>query len=183
MTLPPRVKFALDLLPLAAFFAGFKLAGLMPATVCLMLATAISLGVTYAAERRLALTPLITALVVGIFGGLTLWLNDERWIKMKPTLVNLIFAAILLGGCATRRGLLRHLLHHAFRLSERGWFLLSRRWGFFFLFLAALNELAWRTLPTASWVNFKVFGILGLSFLFGLLQARLVERHRLPDGA
>ena len=183
MTLNPHLKLALDILPLAVFFTAFKWAGLYYATGLLLLVTLCIVAVTYAVERRIALSPLITAVVVGIFGGLTLWLHDERFIKIKPTLINFIFAGILLTGYVLKKGLLKSVLGAAFELTDRGWRLLSLRWGLFFLFLGTLNEIVWRNVSTAIWVDFKVFGLLGLTFLFALLQAGFIQRHALPATA
>ena len=181
MTLNPQVKLLFDVLPLAVFFAGFKWGGLYAATTGLIIVTVIILAITYFLERRIALAPLITAIVVGIFGGLTLWLKDETFIKMKPTLVNIVFAVILLVGCVRRKGYLKSVLGTAFNLSERGWYLLSMRWAFFFLAMAALNEYVWRHYPTNVWVNFKVFGLIGLTVVFALSQTRFVHKHQAED--
>jgi intracellular septation protein len=180
VTLNPQVKLILDILPLATFFAGYKWLGLFAATAALLVVTLAILLFVYVCERRIALAPLITALAVGVFGGLTLWLHDERFIKIKPTLINLIFAFILLSGCAFKKGLLKSLFGDAFHLTERGWLLLSLRWGLFFLALGALNEYVWRNFPTDTWVNFKVFGLMGLTLLFALAQTLFIERHSLP---
>lgn len=178
VTLSPRVKLLFDVLPLAVFFAGFKWGGLYAATAALVIVTLAILAITYAIERKIALAPLITAIVVGIFGGLTLWLKDETFIKIKPTLVNLVFAIILLGGCLRKKGLLKPVLGAAFNLTAQGWYLLSRRWGFFFLAMAALNELVWRHFSTDIWVNFKVFGLIGLTMVFAVLQTPFIQKHQ-----
>ncbi len=168
----------LDLLPLAAFFVGYQLGDLMLATALIIAATLVSLGVIYHLERKLALNPLITAIVVTVFGGLTLLLNDELFIKMKPTIINCLFAAILLAGVYIyRRGLLKYVLDMALDLSDEGWCKLSARWGFFFVFLALLNELIWRNFSTDFWVNFKVFGMLTCTVLFTLSQIPLIKRY------
>lgn len=174
----PRVKAFLDFLPLVIFLIGYKWLGIFEATAALMVTTLAVVAVLFVLERKVAVTPLITAVIVGIFGGLTLWLRDESFVKMKPTAVNLLFAAILLGGCLRGKGLLRHIMGAGLKLTDRGWWLLSLRFGVFFLCMAALNEIIWRTLPTDWWVNFKVFGLLGLTFLFILLQGRLIERFQ-----
>lgn len=171
------MKFILDLLPLAAFFIAYQFGDLMTATMAIMVATLFSLIVTYGLEKKIALNPLISGLLVGIFGGLTLALQDDTFIKMKPTLVNLLFAAILLGGMAFfKKPLLKYLLEMAFHLTDEGWNKLTFRWGIFFLFLAILNELIWRNFPEAFWVNFKVFGVLPLTMLFMALQFPLIKR-------
>lgn len=177
MTLNPHIKLALDILPLAIFFIGFKWLGLFVATELLLITTFSVLVFTYILTRRIALSPLITAIMVIVFGGLTLWLHDEQFIKIKPTLIYLIFATILLVGCVLKKNLFKPLLGDALALTERGWWLLSLRWGFFFIFLAALNEIIRRNFSTDFWVNFKVFGCLGLTMLFMVLQTGLINRY------
>ncbi len=176
--LPAAVKLAMDFAPLAVFFIAFKLGDVMAATIALMVATTISVAVTYAVERKIALAPLISGGLVLVMGLLTVALNDEEFIKIKPTLVNLLFASILLGGVFIyKRGLLKHILDVAFSLTDEGWQLLSKRWGYFFVFLAGLNEFIWRSFSTDFWVNFKVFGMFTLTILFAISQFRLVERY------
>ena len=181
MTLKPQIKLLLDILPLVVFFICYKWFGLFVATGSIIITSLLSLLVIYFFEKKIALSPLISALVVAIFGSLTLYLHDEIFIKIKPTLVNLVFAAVLLGGCLSKKGLLRHIFGQSFNLSERGWFLLSRRWGFFFIFMAGLNELVWRNFPTDTWVNFKVFGLIGLTVLFATSQMRFILKHQKID--
>ncbi|HEU5046943.1 MAG TPA: septation protein A [Rickettsiales bacterium] len=178
MTLNPQLKLVLDLAPLAAFFTAYKLYGLFAATTVIIVLTLLSLAIIYVVERRIALAPLITAIVVAIFGGLTLYLHDETFIKVKPTLVNLVFAAILLGGCAAKKGLLKHVFGSAFSLTPQGWLALSRRWGLFFLSMAVLNECVWRNVPTPIWVDFKVFGILGLTMVFAVAQTGFIRDNQ-----
>lgn len=180
MALNPRLKLVLDIVPLAVFFIGFRLLDVYAATVALIISTFLTLAIIYWFERRLAPTPLITALIVGIFGGLAIWRHDDTFIKIKPTLVNLVFAAILLVGYLRGKGVLRYVLNTAFDLTEEGWRKLSLRWGLFFLFLAALNEIVWRNVPTSVWVNFKVFGLIGLTMLFAFAQMGFISRHT-PD--
>lgn len=176
--LNPTFKLILDFAPLAVFFIAYKLGGVMAATIALMAATAISMAVVYAVERTLALAPLITGVVVMVMGGLTVALHDPGFIKIKPTVVNLVFASILLGGVVfARRGLLKYVLDVAFSLSDAGWLILSRRWGFFFVFLAGLNEIIWRNFSEDFWVSFKVFGMFTLTILFAISQFRLVARY------
>lgn len=182
--LSPGCKLLLDFAPLGVFFVAFKFAGVMPATLLLIAATILCIGIIYAVERRLALAPLISGVLVTVLGGLSILLHDEQFIKMKPTLVNLLFSLILLGGALVlRRGMLRYVLDMAFHLTDEGWRILSVRWGFFFLFLAGLNEVIWRSFSTDFWVNFKVFGMLTLTLAFGACQLRLLERHKAePQG-
>lgn len=181
---PRWLKPAVDFGPILAFFVAFKLYGMLPATGALMAATAVALVLSLIFTRRVPVTPLVTAAVVGVFGGLTLWLKDDTFIKLKPTIVNLLFAAVLLGGAAFGRYWLKPLLGQALPLTDRGWRLLTIRFGLFFVAMAGLNELVWRTQSTDFWVNFKVFGILGLTMLFMVTQMPLIKRHSIeqPEG-
>lgn len=171
------LRFLVDFGPLAAFFAVYKLYGLMAATAVLIAATTLALSVGYLKERKIAILPMITGVLVLVFGGLTLWLQDEYFIKIKPTIINLLFAIVLLGGCWFKKPLLKYVLGYALDMTERGWMLLSFRWGMFFMFLAGLNEYVWRTQPTDFWVSFKVFGMLSCTIIFTLLQLPLMKRE------
>ena len=178
--LHPTFKLILDFLPMAVFFISYKLSGVMAATVALVVATALCLAIIYAVERKLALAPLITGGVVVVFGALTLLLHDERFIKIKPTLVNLLFSGVLLAGVYIfKRGLLKPVLGLAIEMREEGWMVLSRRWGLFFLFLAGLNEIIWRNFSTDFWVNFKVFGMFTLTMAFAVSQFRVLEKYKI----
>lgn len=178
MILNPHIKLVLDIIPIAVFFGAYKLFDLFTATTAMLALTIITLAIIYIVERRIALAPLITAIVVTIFGSLTIYFHDETFIKIKPTLVNLIFATILITGCILKKGLLKYIFGSAFNLTEDGWLLLSRRWGCFFLGMALLNEYVWRNFPTATWVNFKVFGLLGLTLAFAVMQAGFIQKHQ-----
>lgn len=175
--LSPAVKNAVDLAPLVAFMGGFYLFGLQGATALLMVATFIGLAIVYAVERRIALAPLITGVMVGIFGALTLWLDNDYFIKIKPTVVNLILAAVLLGGLKLGKPLLKYVLEVAFKLDDAGWRGLSLRWGLFFIFLAIVNEVVWRNFSTEFWVNFKLFGMLTLNIAFWVVHVPYLQRH------
>ena len=175
------LKPASDYGPLAVFFAGYWFGDLLVATAALMAATALALVASLILERRVPLLPLITAAVVGVFGGLTLWLADDTFIKMKPTIVQLLFAVILFGGLAFGKPLLKPLLGSAWTLQDRGWTLLTLRFALFFLVMAGLNEVVWRTQSTDVWVNFKVFGILVLTFLFTLAQVPMIGRYQIAE--
>ena len=179
----PFVRLFVDVGPLAAFFVAYAQAGIMTATAAFMVATVIALAIGYLLERRVARMPLVSGVVVMLFGGLTLVLEDETFIKLKPTIVYLLFAGTLAGGLAAGRYLLRSLLEVAFRLNDEGWRRLSVRWTFFFLAMAALNEAVWRTLSTDAWVTLKVFGFLPLTLLFAAAQIPLIRRTMVREPA
>ncbi len=186
----PLLRLLVEVGPLVLFFLvnarwdklvpGSSLENIYAATAVFMVAILVSLAVSWATERRLPIMPLVTAVFVLIFGGLTLFLRDELFIKLKPTIVNTLFAAILFGGLAFKRALLEPLLGTAIELSAEGWRILTLRWAFFFLFLAALNEVVWRSFSTDTWVTFKVFGTMPITFVFLLFQAPLLQRHARP---
>lgn len=172
-----KTRFFLDFFPLLTFFLAYKWAGLLAATAALIVCTLLSLGIIYGKEKKLAIMPLVSGIAVTIFGGLTLFLQDELFIKMKPTIVNLLFAVILLGGLFYKKPLLKYVLESAIQLSEEGWRILTRRWGLFFIFLGLLNEMIWRNFPTDFWVSFKVFGMLTLTITFTLCQLPLMKKY------
>ena len=179
VTQTPRwLRPAVDYGPLAAFFVTYLLHGLMAATAVVVAASLVALVAAWVVERRVPLIPLITAAVVAVFGGLTLWLQDETFIKMKPTIVQALFAAVLLGGLAFRRPLLKPLLGAMMPpMSDRAWGQLSLRYALFFVAMALLNELVWRTQSTDFWVSFKVFGLSVLTILFIVSQMPFLNRH------
>jgi len=178
---PRWLKPFVDYAPLAAFFIAYLVAGLFVATAALMAATIVAVGLSLAFERRLPIMPVVTAAIVMLFGGLTLWFNDERFIKMKPTIVQAVFAAVLFGGLLFRRPLLKPLLGNAWKLTDRGWYILTFRFALFFAAMAVLNEIVWRSVSTDIWVNFKIFGILALTFVFTAFQVPLITRHQIPE--
>lgn len=178
---PAWLKPVTEYGPLAAFFIAYWRADLMVATIALMAATAVALALSLIIARRLPLMPLITAAVVGLFGGLTLWLHDETFIKIKPTIIHASLGAILLIGLAFGKSLLKTVLGAAWAMDEAGWRKLTLRFGLFFFAMALLNEIVWRTQSTTLWVNFKVFGGIGLTMLFVMTQLPLLNRHKLPE--
>lgn len=180
---PPWLKPAVDYGPLVAFFAAYWLGDLFIATAAIMIATTIAIILSLAVERRMPVMPVVTAAIVLVFGGLTLWLNDERFIKMKPTLVQALFAVILFGGLLIRKPLLKPLMQSAWQLTDEGWTTLTMRFAIFFAVMAVLNEIVWRTMSTDIWVNFKIFGILLLTFVFTAFQVPLITRCQIvpPD--
>ncbi len=179
--LSPGLKFIVEFGPLVAFFAVYYFRDIFAATLVFMVATAISLSVSWILVRRIAPMPLFTAGIIFLFGGLTVWLQDETFIKLKPTIVNLLFAGLLGGGLVFGRNLLKMLFASAFSLTDEGWRLLTLRWVFFFVAMAIGNEIVWRNFSTDFWVNYKVFGILPLTILFAIAQTPLIQRHHLAD--
>ena len=178
---PQLRKLVLDLGPLLIFFAAFKYLGIFPATAVFMVAVLVALAIGYALEKKLSPMPIFTAVLVVIFGGLTLYLQNDLFIKMKPTVLYAFFGALLLGGLRFNRLFIKYVFGQAFELTEAGWIKLTVRWGIFFLALAALNEAVWRTTSTETWVAFKVWGIIPLLFLFALAQTPLVMKHQDGD--
>lgn len=174
-------KLLVELGPLLVFFFVNSRAGIFWGTGVLIVATAISIVASRVMFGKLAIMPLVSAFFVIVFGGLTLWLADDLFIKLKPTIVNLIFATVLLGGLAVGHSLLRHLFGDVFKLTEEGWRQLTLRWGLFFVVLAVLNEIVWRNFSTDTWVSFKVFGIMPLTMIFGIAQMGLLKSHELKQ--
>jgi intracellular septation protein len=180
---PRWLKPTADYGPLAVFFLVYLRWDLLTATAALMATTVVALALSLFFARRIPMMPLITAIIVGIFGGLTLWLKDETFIKMKPTIVEALFSLVLFGGLAFRRPLLKPLLGAAWSMDDEGWKRLTMRFAVFFAVVAVLNEIVWRTQSTDFWVSFKVFGILGLTLVFAVTQAPLLRRHETPGAS
>jgi intracellular septation protein len=178
---PQIRRLALDLGPLLIFFAAFKYLGIFGATAAFMAAVLLALAIGYLMEKRLSPMPLFTAVLVMVFGGLTLYLKNDIFIKMKPTVLYAFFGAVLLGGLSVNRLFIKYVFAQAFELDELGWRKLTVRWGIFFLALAVLNETIWRSTTTATWVSFKVWGIIPLIFLFALAQTPLLLKHQRHD--
>ena len=174
--LNPVVKLMLELGPLALFFAVYSKLGIFAATGVLMAGVVVTLAVSYSLLRRIPVMPLVTAVIVVIFGSLTLFFHDETLIKIKPTALYLLFAAALFTGLALKKPILKILFDGALHVTEEGWRKLTWRWAFFFIALAVLNEILWRTQSTDLWVKFKTFGFLPLTLLFAVAQAPLIMR-------
>ncbi|MDC3131772.1 septation protein A [Pelagibacteraceae bacterium] len=174
-------KLLIDIGPLAVFFIFYTRSGLQEAILPLMIATVIAVLVSYVLEKKIPIMPTLGAGIVLIFGGLTIYFNDETFIKMKPTIINAIFAIILYGGIVFKKPLLKYLLGAALKLEEEGWKILTQRWIAFFIALAVLNEVVWRTQTTDLWVNFKVFGILPITFIFTMSQFPLIKKYQIQE--
>jgi intracellular septation protein len=196
--LNPLLKLALDLGPLLLFFfanarpalfapllapvlpAG-EHASIFAATAVFMIAILVALVISYALTRRLPTMAVVSAVVVLVFGGLTIILADETFIKLKPTIIYLLFAGLLFGGLVLRKPLLEIVFDQMFHLTEEGWRKLTVRWAIFFVALAVLNEIVWRNFSTDTWVAFKVFGALPLTFVFAMLQVPLLNKYAPPE--
>lgn len=176
-------KQILEFGPLLVFFITNWQAGIFWATGIFMAVTAVVLVYTYLATGKVAKVPLASAVLVGVFGGLTLYLQDETFIKVKVTLVNAIFAVLLLGGVAFGRHFIKDVMGEALKLPEDAWRTLSLRWGIFFAALAVVNEVVWRSFSTDQWVTFKVFGLMGLTLVFALANAPFMARHMADESA
>lgn len=197
------LKLALELGPLVTFFAVNNRAkawdlsdvaifrgapeeqvAILAATLAFMIATVIALTISLAMFRKVPVMPLVSGVVVIVFGGLTLYLQNDLFIKMKPTIVNVLFASVLLGALwLFRRPLLKFVFDSVIELDEEGWRKLSFRWACFFLFLAVLNEVIWRGFSTDFWVSFKVFGVMPLTIAFAISQMPLMQRHAIEEDA
>ena len=177
----PILKLALELGPLGVFFFANAKFGIFAATGAFMLAITVALAASWILTRRLAIMPLVTGIVVLVFGGLTLALQDEIFIKMKPTIVNTLFGGVLIGGLFFGKALLGYVFDSVFHLTDEGWRKLTLRWSLFFFALAILNEVIWRNFSTDFWVSFKVFGMMPLTIIFTLTQMPLIQRHSLDD--
>jgi intracellular septation protein len=175
--LNPGLKIVLDIGPLVLFFVANARWGIFVATAAFMVAIVIALAVSYALTRHLPMMPIVTAVIVLVFGGLTIALQDETFIKLKPTLVYVLFGALLAGGLAFGKSLLALVFDQVFHLTDEGWRKLTVRWAWFFLALAALNEIVWRNTSTDFWVSFKLFGFVPLTFLFAALQYPLLQKY------
>lgn len=201
--LNPFAKLALDLGPLILFFyansrpglflplvqpffpaiaADAERSGIFVATAVFMVAVVISLIVSYVLIRRLPLMPVVSAIIVVVFGGLTLALHNDTFIKMKPTIIYVLFGAVLLGGLIFRKPLLEMVFDSVFHLTEQGWRVLTIRWSVFFFAMAILNEIVWRSFSTDTWVSFKVFGVMPLTFVFAMLQYTVLTKYAVEPG-
>ena len=174
-------KLLIDIGPLAVFFIFYTRGDLKTAILPFMIATIIAVLFSYILEKKIPIMPTVGAAIILIFGGLTIYFDNETFFKMKPTIINLLFAGILYGGIILNKSLLRYLLGAALKLQDEGWDILTKRWIGFFIALAILNEIIWRTQTTDMWVNFKVFGILPITFIFTLTQFSTIKKYQIED--
>ena len=174
-------KLLIDIGPLAVFFIFYTRSGLQASILPFMVATIIAVLFSYILEKKIPIMPTVGAAIVLLFGGLTIYFDNDVFFKMKPTIINVLFAVILYGGILINKPLLKYLLGAALKLEEAGWKILTQRWIGFFIALAVLNEIVWRTQSTDVWVNFKVFGILPITFIFTMTQFPLIKKYQIED--
>jgi intracellular septation protein len=174
---PQIIKMALELGPLVIFFIANARADIFVATASFMVAMTVSLVLTWLILKKVAIMPLVTGAVVLVFGGLTLWLQDDTFIKIKPTITNGLFAAVLLGGLLFGQSLLKYVFGDVYKLRPEGWSKLTLNWGLFFVVLAVINEVLWRNFSTDVWVAFKVWGVMPLTVLFSISQLSLLNKY------
>src|ERR1700710_213178 len=175
----PLFKLATELGPLVVFFIASAKFNLFVATGSFMVAVVVAMTASYVVTRHIPMMALVTGIVVIVFGTLTLVLHDETFIKVKPTIIYGLFAAILGGGLLFGRSFIAIMFDQMFNLTPQGWRTLTLRWAFWFFAMAVLNEVIWRTQSTDFWVNFKVFGMVPLTMLFAITQMPLIKRYHL----
>jgi len=175
----PLFKLATELGPLLVFFIANGRAGLFAATAAFMIAVIVAMAVSYVVTRHVPLMAIISAVIVLVFGTLTLVLHDETFIKVKPTIIYALFGGILGGGLLFGRSLIAVMFDQMFNLTPAGWKALTLRWALFFAAMALLNETVWRTQTTDFWVAFKAFGVIPITMVFAMLQMPLIQRHHL----
>jgi len=174
-------KLLIDIGPLAVFFIFYSRSDLKSAIIPFMIATIIAVLFSYIMEKKIPVMPTVGAVIILVFGGLTIYFDNEVFFKMKPTIINLLFALILFCGMIVKKSLLKFILGAAIKLEDDGWKILTQRWISFFIALAILNEIVWRTQSTDLWVNFKVFGILPITFIFTMTQFPLIKKYQIED--
>lgn len=177
---PQLIKMALELGPLVVFFIVNARVDIFAATAWFMGAMVISLLASWLILKKIAVMPLVTGVVVLVFGGLTLWLQDDTFIKIKPTITNGLFAAVLLGGLLFKQSLLKYVFGDVYKLRPEGWSKLTLNWGLFFVALAIINEVLWRNFSTDVWVAFKVWGVMPLTVIFSISQLSLLNKYAPP---
>ena len=176
------LKIISDFGPLLIFFIFYKKYGMIEAILPLIIATVISIIIMYCFEKKISPMPIIGAVLVSVFGGLTIYFDNKVFFYMKPTIINILFALILMyGKFFLKKSLLQLLLENSIKLKDEGWKILTDRWIYFFIFLAFLNEMVWRTQSEEIWVQFKVFGILPITFVFTIFQIKIIEKFRITN--
>ena len=176
------LKIISDFGPLLIFFIFYKKYGMIEAILPLIIATVISIIIMYCFEKKISPMPIIGAVLVSVFGGLTIYFDNKVFFYMKPTIINILFALILMyGKFFLKKSLLQLLLENSIKLKDEGWKILTDRWIYFFIFLAFLNEMVWRTQSEEIWVQFKVFGILPITFVFTMFQIKILEKFRITN--
>jgi intracellular septation protein len=178
---PQITKLALELGPLVVFFIANARADIFVATAWFMGAMALSLLLSWLILKKIAVMPLVTGVVVLVFGGLTLWLQDDTFIKIKPTITNVLFGSVLLGGLLFGQSLLKYVFGEVYKLRPEGWWRLTLNWGIFFFVLAVINEVLWRNFSTEVWISFKVWGVMPLTVLFSMSQLPLLSKYAPPN--
>ena len=171
------LKLVLEVGPLCVFFVVTSLAGVYAGTACFVPATILALGASRLLLGRIPVMPLVSGVFVIIFGGLTLYLHDDLFIKVKPTIINGLFAVLLFWGLSQGRSWLKYLFADAFHLTDEGWRILTFRWACYFSFLAVLNELVWRNMSPEFWSGFKLLGVMPLTIIFTIAQVGLLKKH------
>lgn len=171
------LRFIIEIGPLIAFLLAYKFIGIIAATAIIVVVTIISTIVTFKIDKKISVVPLCTAVMVVIMGGLTIFTGNVTFIKMKPTILNIIFAMVLYGGTFFKKGLLKHIFGNSMEMSETHWMVFSQRWAWFFLMLAGLNEIVWRNFSENTWVYFKAFGIITLTTIFLFTQLPFLSKH------
>ena len=179
----PLLKLVLEVGPLAIFFFINSRFGIYYATAFFMAATVVSLVTSRMFLKRVPVLALVTGVFVMIFGFLTIYLHNDFFIKIKPTIVNSFFAVILAVGLYFRRPVLKFALGEVLQMRDEGWRLLTLRWIGFFIFLALLNEAIWRNFSTDTWVSFKSFGMMPLTLVFMMTQITLIMRYQIPEAS
>ena len=176
------LKFITDFGPLLIFFTFYyqNEKSLQVAIPPFIIATILSLGIIYLLEKKIPIIPLTSGILITFFGGLTIYFNNPIFLYMKPTIINVLFGfALLFGKYFSKENLLKKLLGNSIKLKDEGWLKLNARWIYFFFFLALLNEYVWRTQTEEFWVNFKVWGLLPITFIFTVFQVSLINKYKI----
>lgn len=171
------LRFIVEIGPLIAFFIGYKYIGIIAGTALIVVATIISTLVTYKMDKKVSIVPLCTTVMIVVMGGLTIFTGNTTFIKMKPTVLNIIFAVVLYAGTFFNKGLLKYIFGASIEMSETHWMVFSQRWAWFFLMLAGLNEIVWRNFSEDVWVYFKAFGIISLTTIFLFIQLPFLAKY------